>query len=559
MIGTIRKHSTVLWIVVIIAVIVSFLFWNVSPSTRNGGMVGQLGTIYGQPISADDLEAAKREFAIYYFMRTGEFPDHNPNVKPIQVENGAYERILLSRKAAALGVHVNEDAKITAANELLAQMGKQSRDGRPIPMSALLQALQQEGLTVDDLQRTIAGNLELEQVEQIMGLPGSLVPPQEAGAVYDQTHQEISVQAVFFAATNYSAQIPVTPADISMFYSNYMAEYRTPPRVQINYLQFGLSNLLADAEQKLGKTNLDAQVDSAFTQHGIEAVPGAKTPADAKAKIRDYFLHQGAQQIALEKATDFNRQLFAMDPVSPENFVTLAKKLGLNARTTAPFTESEGPAEFLAPGDMTSTAFKLNADSPFATKPVSSAEAVYVYGLATQLPSAIPPLEQIHARVTEDYQYYRGIMKARAAGTNFYYTAAVEMAAGKTFAEAAVAAGHAPQALEPFSISSQSIPEAEGHVDADRFKQAAFGTTPGHLSQFVPTQEGGFVVFVKALLPVDEAIKASDMRQFLTQVRNQRANEAFTLWLRYESNREFANTQFAKDMAAASKAEPRGQ
>jgi len=253
-------------------------------------------------------------------------------------------------------------------------------------------------------------------------------------------------------------------------------------------------------------------------------------------------LRQSAAAMAGDEAKQFLNTLFAMDPAVPENLVTLAKKNGLTVHTTAAFSEADGPEEFPAPTDLTKDAFKLTPDSPFWIKPLAGAEAVYVIGLKAKLPSEIQTLAQIHDRVVADYKNYEATMKARAAGTNFYFAATVQLAAGKTFAQAALAAGQTPQALKPFSLSSQTVPEAEGHAEVNQIKNAAFATKPGHASQFVPTAEGGFVLFIQSLLPVDEAVKTAELPRFLAQARRNRENETFSLWLETEANRELKTT-----------------
>jgi hypothetical protein len=123
------------------------------------------------------------------------------------------------------------------------------------------------------------------------------------------------------------------------------------------------------------------------------------------------------------------------------------------------------------------------------------------------------------------------------------------MAAGKTFAQSAVAAGQAPVAMKPFSLSSREILEAEEHnIDAREILLAASKTQPGHLSPFIPTSEGAFVLFVQSMLPVDEARKTADMPQFLEQIRRSRLNEAFNRWFSVEANRELANTPLVKEL-----------
>jgi len=545
MIGTIRKHSAWLWWVVAGLTIISFVWWGANPGTRNGGgRYAGYGTIYGQPVTRQQFAAAQRDFYLYYWRRNGEFP--NASVSRVDIERGTYERIILMAKAKQLGIHVGDDAQVAAAKDFLGSLG---RDGQAVPLSAFVErVLQPAGFDAADFQSFIADDLAIEQLVQTMGLSGELIPPQEAGELFDREHQEVSAQAVFFSGTNYLSQVSVAPAAVARFYTNNMAIYRQPVRVQINYLAFDLSNYLAAAEQKIGATNLTAQAEAAYAQKGQELAPDAKTPAEAKAKIRELIIRQGAGALATEKAKEFLTTLFAMDPPLPQNFVALARTNGLVVHTTAPFTQTEGPAEFMAPPKLIEDAFKLNPDSPFSTKPIPAGDTVYIMGLERQLPSEIPSLDEIRSRVVRDYQDHEAAEKARAACTNFYFSAAVQVAAGKTFAQAAMAAGQTPFALRPFSLSSADIPEAEGHAEPNDLKRAAFTTQPGHISRIQPTPEGAFVLYVQSMLPVDEALKNSDLPKYLSQLRRQHQLEAFNLWLNQEENRELRTTPVYEEL-----------
>ena len=550
MFGTIRKHSSWLWWIIASLTIVSFVGFMSSGPGRTGrgggGGGGSYGSIYGHDITADIYANAQREFLIYYWLHYGEWPEKSASFKRTDLERETYLRILLGLKAKKLGIQISEDAVVASANELLRSLG---RNGQAVPMDQFLQrVLAPEGLTAADLQRCIRGDLVIQQLVQTLGLSGALVTPQEASHLYDRERQEISAQAVFFSASNYLAQVTVTPAAVAQFYTNYLAAYREPDRVQVSYVAYVLTNYFAAAEQKLGRTNLDTQVENIFRQRGLEAVPDAKTPAEAKAKIREYFLQQEALIEAKKAAGDFANELFAQEPVQAANLAKLAAKKGLAVHTTAPFSAAYGPEEFTATPAFTKAAFQLSADEPFAG-PLPAPDAVYVLALAKQLPSAIPPLEQIRDRVTQDFKEHAAVALAQHAGTNFYVTAAVQVAAGKSFAQAAVAAGITPVQLSPLSLSSSEVPEA-GEVDVRQIKQAAFTTPIGRVSNFIPTADGGFVLSVKAQLPVDEAKKKTDLPQFTQQVRRARQNEAFSLWLQAEAGRELTSTPVYKELTA---------
>lgn len=547
MIGSIRKHSAWLWWVIAALTIASFVWWGVSPGSRYGsGHGGGRGTIYGKQVTDEDFRAAQREFMVYYWMQTHQFPKL-PNFTETDLDRETYVRLLLKAKARELGIHVNTEAQQAVAVAFLSSL---TRDHQPVPMSQFVErVLQPEGLDASDFQRAIADDLAIEQLERALGMSGALIPPQDASAIYDRNYQEFSAQAVFFSASNYVSQVVATPAAVSEFYSNHIADlYRLPDRIQLNYIEYGLSNFLEAAQQKIGTTNLANQVESIYEQQGMKAVPDANTPEEAKAKIREAILHQTALPMAQDKARQFLTELFAMSPVAPENLVALAKTNGLTVRTTEPFSASEGPAEFPASADFVDEAFKKNSDYPFFIKPVVMGDAVYVVGLAKQIPSEIEPFGQVHDHVVADFKYSEAVIKARAAGTNFYYSAAVQMAAGKTFAQAALAAGQSPVALRPFSLAVPDVPEAEGHVDPRQLVNVAASTPVGHISRFEPAENGGFVLFVQSLLPVDEARKTAEMPRFMTQLRRNRESEAFNIWLGEEANRELKNTPVYEEM-----------
>jgi hypothetical protein len=304
---------------------------------------------------------------------------------------------------------------------------------------------------------------------------------------------------------------------------------------------FSASNYLAQSKAEWAKTNLEQVVESAYQKYGATEFASEKTPEAAKVKIRDLIVRQRALGDAEIQAKDFVTALYAMDPVKPENLAAVAAQKRLAVATSAPFSENLGPEDFNAPAALTKAAFQLNTDSPYAG-PIAGSDEIYVIALANQLPSAIPSFDQIHARVTQDFETQQAVAFAQRAGTNFYYSAAVQIAAGKKFAQAAVAAGSAPTILSPFSLNSAEVPELGDHAELGQLKQAAFTTAPGGLSQFIPTADGGFVLYVQSLLPVDEAKKTTAFPQFMAQARRARQSEAFNLWLNTEMNREMRNT-----------------
>ena len=554
MIGSIRKHSSWLWWIIAGLTIVSFVFFMGSGPARNGGGArsnSDFGRIYGHQITAEEFMRAKGEFYIYYWMRNGQWPNKSASFSQDDAEREVYIRLLLEQKAKQLDIHVGEEAEVAAASDFLRSIG---RNGQPVDLGKFVeQYLAPEGLGVTDLQNFLRDELVVQQMIQVLGLPGELVTPQAAGQLYDREHQEVSAQTVFFTASNYLAQVSVTPDAVAQFYTNNLAVYRLPDRVQVSYVYFNVTNALPAAKVECEATNTFTNyVDAIYSQYGQSQFPEAKTPAEAKAKIRDVLYRDRALRDLRQQANDFASAVFALEPMKPENLAAYAKQKGLAAFTTAPFAANYGPEEFTASAAFIKAAFQLTPDEPFAG-PIVGADGIYVIALANQLPSMIPPLAQIRSRVTRDCTDAEAVAFAQRAGTNFYFNAAVQMAAGKTFAQAAVAGGQSPQVLPPFSLSTANLPELGDRAILGQFKQAAFTTPVGHLSNFRPTSDGGFVLFVQQMLPIDVTKKNADLAQFVNQVRRARQGEAFNIWLLAEENRELRETPvFQKAASAAS-------
>jgi peptidyl-prolyl cis-trans isomerase D len=544
MIGTIRKHSSWLWGIIIAATVVSFIFWGASPSRMgSGGGGGNFGLIGDQKVTREAYMGAEHEVYIYFWLRYHQWPDNNPNITAADLQREIYVRLMLIQQGQKLGIHIGDDAAATAAKEILsspALVQFLGVKGQTVPLNDFVSAiLQTKGLTAGDFEDFVRHDLIIDQLRQIEGLSGELITPQEAAAVYKRQNQELSAQIVFFSASNYLASVPVTPAIVDQFYTNYLAEYRLPDRVQVGYVAFPLTNFMAEAEHQL--TNLDEQVKDIYDRYGTNVVPDAKTPEEAKAKLRELLIRQQALGDAKQKADSFASTVFDMNPVRPENLATVAKKEGLAVQVTAPFSKEYGPTEFAAPEAFTKAAFGLTPDEPLAG-PVVGADAIYVIAFDKQLPSEIPPLNQIRARVTRDYQFHEATLHAQQIGTNFVETLQSGLAGGKSFSSICAAAGLHPESLPPFSLSTTDLPALDNRAPLDQVKSAALATSVGHASGFETTDDGGFIVYVKSQLPIDVATMDADLPQFTAQLRQQRQNEAFYNWLEHTGSRDLRNT-----------------
>jgi peptidyl-prolyl cis-trans isomerase D len=543
MIGTIRKHSQWMWWIIIVAIIITFVYWGSAINGGGGsrGGRGNFGVINGETVSQSSFFDAQREVMLSHFFGTGEWPDggrKNPN---FDLEREIYFRLLLIQKQNELGIVVGDEAVAKTAAERMRALNR----GNPVPLEAFVKnVLAPKNLTLEDFQRFVRHDVGVQQMIAVTSLGGNLVTPQEIRSFYEREHQELSAQVVFFPATNYLAGIPVTPGALSNYFELQSAQYRLPERVQVNYVKFAASNFLTEARALLGQvTNLEARIEAEYEQRGSNYFADAKSPAEAKEKIREQALNEAALTAARKQALAFAGELFDQKPAAPDTLVTFAKAKGLTPLVSPPFDREEPPAGFEVRADFLRAAFALSADEPYS-QPLVGNDGVYLISLNKKLPSEIPPFESLRDRVTQDYRFREAAMAARQAGLSFYTTASNALAAGKAFAGVCNEANVRPVLPPPFSISSRTIGGIEGRANLSQFKQAAFGTSPGQVSNFKPTSDGGFLVFVQAKLPLDEVRMKADLPDFARKVRDTRRGEAFNEWFRREAEKGFKDVPY---------------
>ena len=550
MIGTIRKHQTWLWAIIITVTIISFVIFFSPYSKLNASRRGpaNYGSIEGEKVTEDQFAQAEREIYLRYFFMNGAWPDEEAKKSGFDPLRDTYYRLLLIMKEEQLGVHVNSEICAQFARDMLRSY---QRMGINSPAMFVQQVLDPRGFHMDDFERFIRHEMGIQELVAILGVSGKLVTPAEAKGLYEREHQELATETLFFSASNYLAGVSAPPDAVSQFYSNNLASYRIPDRAQVSYVKFPVTNFLARAEAELLKTNLDEIVEANLQRLGTNYERIAKSPAEAKLKIREELIHERAMSYARRQAIEFATPLFDIEPMRAENLDKLAKEKGLTVSVTAPFDREEGPPGLDVGAEFARAAFLRAADDPFCP-PLAGRDGVYVIAFNKRIPSEVPPLARIQERVVGDYKYQQATMQARIAGQSFYPTLTNGLAQGKTFSAICAEAKLRPVELPPFSISTRVLPEFEERLSLNELKQMAFSTQPGKVSNFQPCIGGGAILFVRARLPLDQAKMQVDLPAYIGLVRQQRQNEAFNQWFNREIQRTMRDTPLSQPKPAPS-------
>jgi hypothetical protein len=537
MFGTIRKHQTWLWAIIITLTIISFVTF-LSPNSRlNGGRGSDnFGSINGERVTLEQRANAYREVDLNSMLMNGHWlsEDKKQGHDP---DRETYQWLLLIQLQKKLGIHVGDDTAAAIGQQILHSFEK---SGMNSPSVFIERVLQPHGLTIDDFERYIRHFVGIQELIATYGVGGRLITPQEAKALYEREHREVAAEAVFFSTSNYLASIAINPDTISQFYSNRIANYVIPERVQVGYVRFNVTNYLAQATSDLA-SNLTEMVDANYQRLGTNYFADAKSPDEAKAKIREQLIRRQAMHEAQTKALSFANVLFDMKPFSTDNLAKLAATNGLAAAISAPFDRDEDPKDLEVSAEFNKAAFALNPEEPYAG-PLAGQDGVYVISYDRQLPRETPPLDQVRDRVVADYRRSQATLQAQFAGRVFYQTITNGLAKGKDFTNVCAEANFQVLQLPPFSISTRTLPQIEDLVSLNQLKQAAFTTTPGKPSTFQSTPEGGFILFVKEKLPLDEAKAQTELPTFVASLRRARQQEAFEEWFRKEAENGLRDT-----------------
>jgi hypothetical protein len=553
MIGTIRKHQQWLWFVIIAATIISFTTY-LSPSNRNKmgsfhlGRVneGDFGSINGEPISREDFNAAEREGKLFYRLRSGTWPDSAEQKK--QIDNYAWQSLLLDAEIKNYKVNVTTEAEARFTKELLGV----PRD-QPMPIDKFQEFVVNElgakgGLTLDDFDRFIRHQCGQEYLSQLLGMSGKLITPKEAEFFYRRENEPMVTEWVSFPSTNFYALTAPTDAELTDFYNKHQADYRLPDRIQVNYVEFLASNYLAQAEKQLG-TNIDDRADQFYHQQGPDnfrdeagkpLAPEAAI-AQVKEKLRQYAALTEARKDANLFLTTLSEGHDDQHPCSPEDLATLAKKKDLTVKTTAPFDEKDGCKNFDVPPAKLHVLFSLRENDPedksrsllYAPSPILGGNTVYVIGLKKVYPSQVQALSVIYDKVVADYRAEKARELARAAGEKFDSALQNGMVQqDKTFDAVCAAEKVKPAALPEFALTTTNLPpQITSKALFERLQETAFALPNDQCSKFVPAEDGGFIVYVRERLPVDEAKMKAELPAYLARMREQRQVAAFQEWL----------------------------
>src|SRR5262245_19192456 len=156
MFGTIRKHQTWLWAVIITLTVISFVIYFSPYSKMNNASrrAGNYGSINGETVTRQQFDNAYREVDLHFFIvaNPGHWLNEDRKRSDADMEREVYHWLLLTQKQEQLGIHVSDEAAAEMARQLVRPF---ERMGVTSPTVFIEKFLPQHGLQVSDFERYV--------------------------------------------------------------------------------------------------------------------------------------------------------------------------------------------------------------------------------------------------------------------------------------------------------------------------------------------------------------------------------------------------------------------
>jgi hypothetical protein len=498
MVNLIRKYQQPALIGITILVIVTFIwFWN--GPTGHGGIGGssQVASIYGQRIMDVDVKRAVGKFQIAMALGMSDLVQGlagNAEDQQHALENFVFNSYVFDHEADALQIYPT-DAEV---QDELARIPGFQTDGRfdPNKLTEFVQEkLPSVGFSdsvIDDLVRQ---QVRLHKVSELIGATVQMTPAEKANR-FESENEMLDASVVRLDTSSVEKAIPVSDADVQKAYDQHKETYRSDEQRKVDIASFELSAAQKDLK---GKERTDA-----LQKLGNQAWALA--------------------QAVVEKGSDFSAQ---------------SKKFGAQLGSSAFFTATQPDPALTKIPTLATNAFRLSSDYP-SSDVLEGQNGYYILHLAGSVPSKQLSFAEAKPKIVAQIQTERAaqLMQTKAAEVRNRIIAGLK--AGKSFTDAAKEAGLTAQEIPAFSLQHASrldVPDARSIIST------AVGLSAGQLSDFVQTEAGGLLVYLKDRQPPEMTayVEEAAMKKQLAQ---QERAAAFFEWMRLR--REAARLQIVQ-------------
>jgi peptidyl-prolyl cis-trans isomerase D len=476
------------------------LFWNGSMAFRSAGPGGEkVAAIYGEALNQSDIDRDVNKFRIASALGLSDLVqalEGNAESQQEALENYVWNSYVFAHEADALQIFPT-DAEV---QDELAQVPGFQTDGKLDPLKLtnfVANTLPTLGFTDSIIDELVREQVRVRKVMDLIGATADLSPA-ELENRFMEANERMDVSVIRLNTGDVEKSIAVSDADAKKEYDAHLARYKSDEQRKVSVASFELTDAQKDLKGKDRTDALQALGDKAWS----------------------------FAQAVVDKSADFAGQ---------------AKKLGVQVSLTGFFSQAAPDPSLAKAPALTPMAFTLSPDQP-SSDVVEGPNGYYVLHLEGSVPSRQLSFDEAKPKVIAAIQADRASQMMQTMANDVRDRVLAGLKAGKSFVDAAAAAGVKGERIPPFSLmdaSKMDVPDSQAII------QSAVSLNSGQFSDFLQTDAGGLLVYMNSREPIDKSVAAIGEQVDKDRFARQKVVEAFEEWLRLR--KEAARLQFFRN------------
>lgn len=512
MIRTINKHQR--WLMIVIGILaIPFIFY-FNKTDLGAQRSDRFARMYDRDVT---LVEARRDARLCDLARQlGMLNFVQDLTIGAQTRDSLYEQftlnlIILRHESARLGIRPGKPEIVDVVRNLRAFKGPSGFDAKKYD-EFTQNFLSPNGFSEAELEELANDEICLNKIRELVGA-GVSISPDESKSNFEQFYGKVTVSVARLRLEDFAKNVKITDEDVQRYYEGHKAEFNSEEKRKVEFV--GLA--LTDEQKKL---------------QGKERIDVLQKLAD---KANDF------TQKLLEKGTDFKQ---------------VAAKFQLPVRETGEFTASAPDPQLKANPQLVAAAFQLTAQDP-NSEPAQTADGFYILHLTGMVEARPLTLDEAKPKIVDAIKVQRGREMVSNKGAQAANELRQTLKSGAPLNFALEKANVKAEKLPPFSVADEMTvnPEGEkadkGPADLSAIKQVSSELNPGQVSEFIPTNDGGFIAIMEKREPPDEAKSRENKNAFEERYLSNKRKLVFFEWLR--NRQEEAGVMTAKEPVAAGK------
>jgi hypothetical protein len=488
MLALLRKNQQILMLIVAILTIVAFI-WLYNPTDkfhkfgRNDAF-----EIYGRIVQQAEVEREARAYGLALGLGLTEFVKDLGGLgsdERASVSDFILNVAVIRHEAPLLGIGVTDDQVAGVIKGL--PLFRTGGAFDPAKYAAFLQEqLGPKGFTERQLEEIVRDSVRTATLRRVITSPVAVGEAQvrEAARIY----QPVTAQILRFESDAFAKSAEVKPEEVSAFYERNKKGLVAPETRDIAFVTFELP---APAQKLEGKDR-------------AAALQKLADQADAAGK---------AIRAELAKGADFAKA---------------AAKASLQARKSAAVERDGTSKEKDAglPEGVVSGAYRLQKKGD-VSELIQDGNTFYLVTVEGSFPARQLALAEVTEKITNLLKRQKATQAAAAAASKSLEQIRAAMASGKSFADAAKAAGVKTQQAGPVNPSDSKLtPEQQAVVSS------TLGLKEGELSQLQPAPWGAMAVWLQKREPLTDAQWKEHREALAGTILDNERELLFQEWLR---------------------------